>query len=277
MCVPAPPGVFLPVLQLVLRGARPLSLGGGRARLSAGTGALMGGRESPPPGEGMADAGRFPRMQALLAVGNAVSSALAVESDRTAASAARLVRRRELCSRPLVAMERSTARATIQSMTVEPNLSNAEAFAAAGLDPPDGEEITLVFTTIGRKKIIESVYVLYGDKPEQTEITVHAGLYLLEHVPDFANHETRSGIEVNASLAFQKTKHDEFTAAAAAAHEVDKDPALPSTEEAAESASDEEAALEAPEPVRRVRRPPALWSRRGDCARMPIPLGEEST
>jgi hypothetical protein len=134
-------------------------------------------------------------------------------------------------------------------MTVEPNISNAEAFAAAGLVPPDGEEVTLVFTTIGRKKVIESVYALYGDKPEQTEITVRAGLYLLEHVPDFANHETRSGIEVNASLAFQKAKQDEFAAAAAAAHEVDEDPAFPSTTEAAASASDEEAATKAPEPV----------------------------
>jgi hypothetical protein len=35
-----------------LSGARPPSLGGGRARLSADAGALMGGRESSPPGGG---------------------------------------------------------------------------------------------------------------------------------------------------------------------------------------------------------------------------------
>ena len=89
-------------------------------------------------------------------------------------------------------------------MTVDPDQTNAEAFAAVGLFPPVGLEVTLLFTTIDRKKIIESVHALFGDDPDQTEIAVDAGLYLLEHVPDFHNNETRSGIYVNATLAFQK-------------------------------------------------------------------------
>ena len=46
------------------------------------------------------------------------------------------------------AMERSAARVTIQSMTVDPDETNAEAFAAVGLFPPVGLEVTLLFTTI---------------------------------------------------------------------------------------------------------------------------------
>jgi hypothetical protein len=115
-------------------------------------------------------------------------------------------------------MDRSARRVTIQSMTVDPDESNAEAFAAVGLIPPVGKEVTLILTTIGRKKIIESVHALFGDEPDLTEIAVNAGLYLLEHVPDFNNNETRSGIDVNATLAFQKAKADELDAAAAAAH-----------------------------------------------------------
>ena len=144
-------------------------------------------------------------------------------------------------------MERSEARVTIQSMTVDPDESNAEAFAAVGLFPPVGLEVTLLFTTIGRKKTIESVHALFGDEPDQTEISVHAGLYLLEHVPDFSNNETRSGIDVNATLAFQNAKEDALDAAAAAAHEADEEATLPSAAEAAVLESDDEAAPEAPE------------------------------
>ena len=144
-------------------------------------------------------------------------------------------------------MERSEARVTIQSMTVDPDETNAEAFAAVGLFPPVGLEVTLLFTTIGRKKTIESVHALFGDEPDQTEISVNAGLYLLEHVPDFSNNETRSGIDVNATLAFQKAKEDALDAAAAAAHEADEEATLPSAAEAAVPESDDEAAPEAPE------------------------------
>ena len=58
-------------------------------------------------------------------------------------------------------------------MTVDPDESNAEAFAAVGLIPPVGKEVTLILTTIGRKKIIESVHALFGDEPDLTEIAVH--------------------------------------------------------------------------------------------------------
>jgi hypothetical protein len=132
-------------------------------------------------------------------------------------------------------------------MTVDPDESNAEAFAAVGLVPPVGKEVTLILTTIGRKKIVESVHVLFGDEPDLTEIAVNAGLYLLEHVPDFNNNETRSGIDVNATLAFQKAKDDELDAAAAAAHEADEDPTFPPAAEAVVPESDDEAATEPPE------------------------------
>ena len=132
-------------------------------------------------------------------------------------------------------------------MTVDPDESNAEAFAAVGLIPPVGKEVTLILTTIGRKKIIESVHALFGDEPDLTEIAVNAGLYLLEHVPDFNNNETRSGIDVNATLAFQKAKADELDAAAAAAHEADEDPTFPPAAEAVVPESDNEAATEPPE------------------------------
>ena len=46
----------------IVGGARPPSLGGGRARLSADAGALMGGRESSP--RGVAGAERVSRMHA---------------------------------------------------------------------------------------------------------------------------------------------------------------------------------------------------------------------
>ena len=134
-------------------------------------------------------------------------------------------------------------------MTVDPDETNAEAFAAVGLFPPVGLEVTLLFTTIDRKKIIESVHALFGDEPEQTEIAVDAGLYLLEHVPDFHNNETRSGIDVNATLAFQKAKDDALDAAAAAAHEADEESTPPSAADAAVPESDDEAATEPPEPV----------------------------
>ncbi|KOO29435.1 hypothetical protein Ctob_012988 [Chrysochromulina tobinii] len=144
-------------------------------------------------------------------------------------------------------MDRSARRVTIQSMTVDPDESNAEAFAAVGLIPPVGKEVTLILTTIGRKKIIESVHALFGDEPDLTEIAVNAGLYLLEHVPEFNNNETRSGIDVNATLAFQKAKADELDAAAAAAHEADEDPTFPPAAEAVVPESDNEAATEPPE------------------------------
>ena len=132
-------------------------------------------------------------------------------------------------------------------MTVDPDESNAEAFAAVGLIPPVGKEVTLILTTIGRKKIIESVHALFGDEPDLTEIAVNAGLYLLEHVPEFNNNETRYGIDVNATLAFQKAKADELDAAAAAAHEADEDPTFPPAAEAVVPEPDNEAATEPPE------------------------------
>ena len=132
-------------------------------------------------------------------------------------------------------------------MTVDPDGPNAEAFAAVGLSPPVDKEVTLIFTTIGRKKIIESVHALFGDEPDTTEIAVNAGLYLLEHVPDFNNNETRSGIDVNATLAFQKAKADALDAAAAAAHEADEVPTFPPAAEAVAPESDDEAATEPPE------------------------------
>jgi hypothetical protein len=132
-------------------------------------------------------------------------------------------------------------------MTVDPDESNAEAFAAVGLFPPVGKEVTLILTTINRKKIIESVHALFGDEPDLTEITVNAGLYLLEHVPDFNNNETRSGIDVNATLAFQRAKADALDADAAAAHEADEDPTFPPAAEAVAPESDDEAATEPPE------------------------------
>ena len=129
-------------------------------------------------------------------------------------------------------------------MTVDPDESNAEAFAAVGLFPPVGKEVTLILTTIGRKKIIESAHALFGDEPEMTEITVIAGLYLLEHVPDFNNNETRSGVDANATLAYLQAKDDAIDAAAAAAYEADEDPTFPPAAEAVAPESDDEAATE---------------------------------
>jgi hypothetical protein len=70
-------------------GARPPSLGGGRARLSADAGALVGGRESPPPGGGRRETGLAHACIVRCGIA-AAALAPAVDSGRTAASAARL-------------------------------------------------------------------------------------------------------------------------------------------------------------------------------------------
>ena len=167
-----------------------------------------GGGMSPSGGRQARDGSRacMHSWSGIAAAPASSTSSCRFGTDRRVCRASRrlVVRRRERSSRPLAAMERSAARVTIQSMSVKCSTSRTRRHS-----PPPGSHPGFHYHR-GRKKIIESVYALFGDEPDQTAITVSAGLYLLERVAPTSTTTTplrdRGQRLVNATLAFQKAE-----------------------------------------------------------------------
>ena len=115
----------------------------------------------------------------------------------------RLIRRPAHSSRPLVAMSSAIQRLTVETMSVFTDESHAEAFREVGLEHLIGGETKLEFTTLGRSKRVESVCIIVGEpEARRFDIDVLLAFDLLASVPEFHNHDTRSGIDLNATLEF---------------------------------------------------------------------------
>ena len=139
-------------------------------------------------------------------------------------------------------MSSSAKRLTIESMSVMTNESHAEAFAEVGLEHFVGGDIMLEFTTVGRTKRVESVRALVGEPPAWIEINVLAALDLLDNVPEFHNHATRSGIDANATLKLWTTNLEAFDAFGTAHQSADEAAvSVPEAEPAEPESPDEEA------------------------------------
>lgn len=146
-------------------------------------------------------------------------------------------------------MTSSAKRLTIESMSVLTNESHAEAFAEVLLEHLVGADIMLEFTTLGRTKQVESVRALVGEPPAWIEINVLSALDLLDNVPEFHNHATRSGIDANATLKLW-TSNLEALDAFGTAHQSADEAAVSAPEpEPAEPESSEEEAPAAAAPV----------------------------
>ena len=143
-------------------------------------------------------------------------------------------------------MSSSAKRLTIESMSVMTNESHAEAFAEVELEHFVGGDIMLEFTTVGRTKQVESVRALVGEPPAWIEINVLAALDLLDNVPEFHNHATRSGIDANATLKLWTTNLEAFDAFGTAHQSADEAAvSVPEAEPAEPESPDEEAPVAA--------------------------------
>ena len=139
-------------------------------------------------------------------------------------------------------MSSSAMRLTIESMSVMTNESHAEAFAEVGLEHFVGGDIMLEFTTVGRTKRVESARALVGEPPAWIEINVLVALDLLDNVPEFHNHATRSGIDANATLKLWTTNLEAFDVFGTAHQSADEAAvSVPEAEPAEPESPDEEA------------------------------------
>ena len=139
-------------------------------------------------------------------------------------------------------MSSSAKRLTIESMSVLTNESHAEAFAEVRLKHWIGSDIMLEFTTLGRTKQVESARALVGEPPAWIEINVLSALDLLDNVPEFHNHATRSGIDANATLKLWTSNLEALDAFGTARQSADEAAVSePEAEPAEPESSDEEA------------------------------------
>jgi hypothetical protein len=139
-------------------------------------------------------------------------------------------------------MSSSAKRLTIESMSVLTNESHAESFAEVGLKHWIGSDIMIEFTTLGRTKQVESARALVGEPPAWIEIDVLSALDLLDNVPEFHNHATRSGIDPNATLMLWTSKQEALDAFGTAHPSADEAAvSQPEAEPAEPESSDEEA------------------------------------
>jgi hypothetical protein len=139
-------------------------------------------------------------------------------------------------------MSSSAKRLTIESMSVLTNESHAEAFAEVRLKHWIGSDIMLEFTTLGRTKQVESARALVGEPPAWIEINVLSALDLLDNVPEFHNHATRSGIDANATLKLWTSNLEALDAFGNARQSADEAAVSePEAEPAEPESSDEEA------------------------------------
>ena len=148
--------------------------------------------------------------------------AVASGSKRRAWSAT--LRRRRRSSRSLVEMPPEMKRLTVESISVLTDESHAEAFREVGLEHMIGAETRLEFTTLGRSKLVESACIIVGEPEARIDLDVLLAFDLLASVPEFQNHDTQSGIDLNATLEFWRAKGE----------------ALAETERLAQSAEEED-------------------------------------
>ena len=139
-------------------------------------------------------------------------------------------------------MSSSAKRLTIESMSVLTNESHTESFAEVKLEHWIGSDIMIEFTTLGRTKQVESARALVGEPPAWIEIDVLSALDLLDNVPEFHNHATRSGIDPNATLMLWTSKQEALDAFGTAHQSADEAAvSQPEAEPAEPESSDEEA------------------------------------
>ena len=130
-------------------------------------------------------------------------------------------------------MPSSAKHLTLETMAVLLNESHAEALAEAGIEHMMGADVTLVLVTLGRSKQLVEAYVVVGDPPAHIDINVLTALDLLDNVPEFHNHETRSGIDPNATMMLWNEKQEALDAIARStqsAEEEDVSPHAPEPE-----------------------------------------------
>ena len=124
-------------------------------------------------------------------------------------------------------MPSSAKHLTLESMAVLLNESHAEALAEAGIESMMGADVTLVLVTLGRSKQLVESYIVVGDPPANIEINVLKALDLLDNVPEFHNHETRTGIDPNATMKLWEEKQEALDAFARSTHSAEEEDVSP--------------------------------------------------
>ena len=141
----------------------------------------------------------------------------------------------------MVEMPSSAKHLTLESMAVLLNESHAEALAEAGIESMMGADVNLVLVTLGRSKQLVEAYVAVGDPLAHIEINVLTALDLLDNVPEFHNHDTRSGIDPNATMKLWEEKQEALDAIARLTHSAEEeDVSPPAPEPMAHESADEE-------------------------------------
>ena len=138
-------------------------------------------------------------------------------------------------------MPSSAKHLTLESMAVLLNESHREALAEAEIENMMGADVTLVLVTLGRSKQLVEAYVAVGDPLAHIEINVLTALDLLDNVPEFHNHDTRSGIDPNATMKLWEEKQEALDAIARLTHSAEEeDVSPPALEPTAHESADEE-------------------------------------
>ena len=138
-------------------------------------------------------------------------------------------------------MPSSAKHLTLESMAVLLNESHAEALAEAGIESMMGADVNLVLVTLGRSKQLVEAYVAVGDPLAHIEINVLTALDLLDNVPEFHNHETRTGIDPNATMKLWEEKQEALDAIKRLTHSAEEeDVSPPAPEPTAHEPADEE-------------------------------------
>ena len=109
-----------------------------------------------------------------------------------------------------------------------------------------GADVTLVLVTLGRSKQLVEAYVAVGDPLAHIEINVLTALDLLDNVPEFHNHETRTGIDPIATMKLWEEKQEALEAIARLTHSAEEEDVSPP---APEPTDHEPADEEVPEAV----------------------------
>ena len=115
-----------------------------------------------------------------------------------------------------------------------------------------GAETRLEFTTLGRSKLVESACIIVGEPEARIDLDVLLAFDLLASVPEFQNHDTQSGIDLNATLEFWRAKGEALAEIERVAQSAEEEDVSPS---ALERAAHESADEEVPEAVVLVEEP----------------------